>query len=58
MDPTFKDCTFCQKKCKIKPLHDDVCNECLAALVIRDWLEADQIQNSKFKIIPINQSLI
>jgi hypothetical protein len=41
MKMSLKPCVACDKDYDAKLLHDDFCEQCLAAVVIKKWLRAD-----------------
>ena len=43
MTPTLKPCSSCEKRYEAKLLRDGVCEKCLATLVIRQWLNTDNV---------------
>ena len=42
MTITLTSCAACNKDYNAKLLHDGVCEKCLAAVVIKKWLRADE----------------
>ena len=44
MTLTLNPCSSCEKHCEAKLLRDGVCAKCLATLVIRQWLNTDNVK--------------